>query len=76
MVKSSTTNPSPVLLNYPKLMLGKQSGVIILATGSSGNDLTGMIVHQGNHPDKVGYHTDTWTLDSFQDYYGKVTLEN
>ena len=54
---------------YPKLMSDGMD--ILLFTCSR----CGMVIHSAPELGcEVGYYTDDWDMDMFEDYYGNVTL--
>jgi hypothetical protein len=61
--------------SFPKLMIGKDTGRIILATSAQRGLLTGVIVYPG-HADRVGEYRTEWINDMFKDYDQEVTLKN
>lgn len=61
---------------FPKLMIGKQSGIIILATGIEDEGIKGVVIGQESGVYKVGYYYDGWNRNNFKDYSGTITLEN
>ena len=62
---------------FPKLMISRKSGVILLATGAPDKvTLSGMIVGGNTDHIFVGQHTDIWDRANFSDYDGQVILSN
>ena len=62
---------------FPKLMISKKSGVILLAIGAPDKvTLRGVIVESNTDHILVGQYTDAWDKASFSDYPGQVILSN
>jgi len=55
---------------YPKLMIGV--GVVGIVLFSKPG--CGTVIRSGCH--SVGYSETKWNMDCFEDYTGKITLEN
>ena len=57
-------------LDFPKLMISKTSGDIVLFTGEG----VGTVVNEC--AGAIGAYSATWNFSNFEDYTGKITLEN
>lgn len=53
---------------FPKLMKGTVEGELVLMTKPG----TGIVICG----DRIGYQSDCWTITSFQDFEGSITLSN
>ena len=79
MVIKSTVENTPEVISpeYPKLMRGEDTNIIVLFVGHG----SGMVVGKtegGKHPslksEGIGYISNDWTMYKFKEYYGSVTL--
>lgn len=57
---------------YPKLMVGKSSGTIVLLSEHS----AGTVVHPGAGAFAVGYHFTHFDMGRLEPFTGTVTLRN
>ena len=69
-MKVTATEGEKRELDYPKLMISKTSGDIVLFT----EKLKGTVVKGGQS--SLGNHCNNWFEENFEDYTGKITLEN
>lgn len=82
MLTSKTNESTKNERSYPKLMKNKQMGFIILATSKEKPDNScstslhyrGMVV-VGNEYQKLGFYSQGWDGNGFEDYVGEVTLK-
>jgi len=78
VVKSTYTTPAPRKPRpFPKLMKVKNGDRVIMAIEQYDNDnLRGMLLagEEGTH--KIGTVYDRWVASAFEDFEGRVTLEN
>lgn len=68
----STVSEDKVSPKYPKLMIGSQSGGIVMFTDRG----TGIVVSSADAWYPVGYFSDNWAMGAYQDFHGTVTLRN
>ena len=59
-------------LGYPKLMQGKQSGVIVFFSDSE----KGQVVNGFSGGFQLGDYDNGWNMDSFKDFNGTIELSN
>ena len=59
-------------LSFPKLMIGKTSGVIVLMFEHG----VGTVVHVGDSGYVIGQRIQYWDMRNFKDYTGSVTITN
>jgi hypothetical protein len=71
MIRIRVTNEK-TQTGYPKLMIGKDSGLIVLAKKAKGGCIHGTSLDQ----DSCGYYSETWIKDEFEDFDGEITLTN
>jgi len=57
---------------YPKLMISKTNGQIVLFEERE----KGTVVYAGTSNNDLGWTSDVWIMDCFEDFYGEVTLSN
>ncbi len=57
---------------YPKLMINKIYKNVVLFTGPD----TGTCVHTGDSVTTLGFTSRNWGTDQYENFTGKVTLEN
>ena len=82
MITTESTEYRKKKASYPKLMISKDTGVIVLVTSERENKGTGTIVrpailYGGNTTVlAAGYYSDKWAMEWFSDYTGSVTLTN
>tara|TARA_R110000796_G_scaffold62503_1_gene144202 strand:+ start:384 stop:596 length:213 start_codon:yes stop_codon:yes gene_type:complete len=69
-MKVTATEGKRQELEYPKLMISTVSGDIVLFTEEG----IGTVVKE--EANSIGDYFRTWTADNFEDYTGKITLEN
>lgn len=70
-IKVEASKTSTVPISYPKLMKSKAYAHIVLFTGHKmGTVMKTSVYHS------VGYFSDTWAMDGFEDYEGSITLTN
>ena len=58
-------------LSFPKLMIGAR-GVIVLMIKHG----VGVVVCRNGSPHTVGEYADNWSMNTFEDYTGSVTITN
>lgn len=63
---------APVAPEYPKLMVGKHTGAVVLLSGPS----EGVVVGVGTTPHKIGYCSAWFDMRSLEPFTGTVTLRN
>jgi hypothetical protein len=66
-------------LPYPKLMIfnGDKHNIIVLMTSSDGEVYgTGTVVYSTDEGYKYGFFSNTWGMNVFEDFMGKLTLSN
>ena len=71
MIYSKSTGNEGVVVDYPKLMVMKEEGYLILMTG----EYTGTAL-KAPKPDLVGEFSDCWDKDELEDYKGEITLSS
>ena len=71
MIYSKITGSEEGVVDYPKLMVMKEGGYLILMTGED----TGTALRATN-PGLVGEFSDCWDADRLEDYKGEITLSN
>jgi hypothetical protein len=71
MLTSSVSDARDVL-PFPKLMISAEGTVVLFSDQISGVVLVSAI----KSVQPIGYHSDSWALSCFHDFYGTVTLEN
>lgn len=84
MIKVTEKNILDTTKPFPKLMKNKSMGFIILATKKEippGNYPENSLCYVGTVINKtpfwnIGYHSDGWDGEGFEDYNGPITLEN
>ena len=60
-------------LEYPALMIGAVSGVVVLMRGYA----RGTVVHKsGSTVHDIGEYSSTWSMESFEPFTGTITLSN
>lgn len=67
----ATPNATSTERPYPKLMIGKKEGTIVLFTTPT----KGTVIQTGNrwhYP--LGYHDTKWAPEEFEDYCGIITI--
>ena len=57
--------------SYPKLMISKEDGAIVLFTGYE----EGVCLRVGED-DVFGEHSSVWNMSVFSDFNGSITLSN
>ena len=71
---------TPKESEFSRLMISKETGAILLATGEADKDhLIGLIIvssNNNNSIDRVGRYEEVWAKDNFYDYPGQVILSN
>jgi len=67
---------TPEESEFPKLMINKNNGAILLATDEDANYLKGIIVDSNGSPNIAGKWSDGWIKGYFSDYPGQVILSN
>ena len=73
MIRSEKTNRQ--LVEYPNLMEGPKSGIVILASGWKVNGtFIGMVVFSTKPEYPVGYYSEEWSRD-FVPFAGSIMLE-
>lgn len=77
-MKSIAISSAEKVLNFPCLMIAKNNGCIILATGDSmsSGDLNGTCVNVGTSMNTLGQQSKCWGKSCFSLYTGKVELSN
>lgn len=63
-------------LEFPKLMIARNTNFIILAVDKSDKDFIGGVVISESEYYPVGYIYHSWNIYDFQDFKGSITLEN
>lgn len=64
-------------IEYPCLMVGEETGVIILAYRDTPNGyIEGVVVNKGNGERSVGCIYDRWNKDRFTLFKGIIELSN
>lgn len=64
-------------IEYPCLMVGEETGVIILAYRVTPNGyIEGVVVNKGNGERSVGCTYDRWNKDRFTLFKGAIELSN
>lgn len=60
---------------FPRLLLGIETGVIIMALKQKSEmTVEGVVVGGNSYP--IGEYSDGWNLATFKDFMGSVTLSN
>lgn len=59
-------------LPYPKLMITKTSGCIVLFH----EEEKGVCLQKGDTQNIVGNHSSIWNMHAFEDFTGSITLSN
>ena len=78
-IKSSVYGAVPVPpVGFPKLMVSKGAGPIILAfdKGNFGSELKGVVVGRPTLSQPIGHTCNWWAADCFEDFDGSITLTN
>ena len=55
---------------FPKLMISRTDVVVIMSEFRTG------IVVSGGDVYKIGYHSESWCIEDFEDFNGTLTLSN
>ncbi len=77
MITTESTEYRKKKASYPKLMIAKNGGVIVLMTAEKGNEGTGTVLYGGKTTFRAtGHYSKTWAMERFSDYDGSVTLTN
>lgn len=63
-------------LEFPKLMIARNTNFIILATDKNDEDFIRGVVISKSEYYPVGYIYDNWNTYDFQNFNGSITLEN
>lgn len=73
MIKTNIKQQT-VKIDFPRLMrYNKKDGDFTVLFSSRG---TGMVVESTDDDRPVGYHSHNWSMGSFSDFHGTLTLEN
>ena len=64
------------IIEFPKLMISIETGLIVLATGCSGFKYVGTVVYRDTNKCCIGEHSKEWSKERFEDYNGLITLSN
>lgn len=70
MIKVEVNESGKPAVDYPKLMIAKVDGEIVLFESKD----NGTVVNAARN--RAGYRSDDWDMDYFTDYDGTVTLSN
>lgn len=60
-----------ILVEYPKLKIAKESGLIVLFSAPE----KGTCLRE-NSTYKIGYYASDWCMGCFDDFDGEITLKN
>jgi hypothetical protein len=71
-VKANVESTEKKIVSYPKLRKSNLYGTIVLFVAPR----MGTVVSAGGGGNPIGYHSDSWSLESFEDFDGTVTLQN
>lgn len=63
---------APEATGFPKLMTNKDGIVVLFSAASEGT----VVRRTVGSCYKVGYHSQSWTPESFADFRGSIELEN
>ena len=72
MVRSKKSNRELKSINFPRLMINKSSGKIVLMDDYG----SGMVMLQGSSADPVGFYSNEWVMGIYENFDGEVTLNN
>lgn len=72
MIKVTENNKKFDEVDYPCLMVGEETGVIVLFDKAK----RGIVVKPVDRKFKIGFYCETWEMDLFTPYQGSITLEN
>jgi hypothetical protein len=65
------TNQNSRSLPYPKLMISDKGTIVLFSDRA-----IGVVLLEGSSIYKIGFHSFTWDLTAFSDYYEAITLQN
>ena len=58
-------------IGYPKLMIDSYKKVVLMQECG-----WGFVVANGEGSCAVGYHSDSWNMEAFEDFAGSIELSN
>lgn len=61
---------------FPRLMIKRDTGLIILATSLEDGHFTGTVIKASSSSDPVGTHNKDWYSAYFEPFTGTLTLQN
>lgn len=61
---------------FPKLMISKNNGEIILVRRGNETSISGTCIHDPDKKHTTGFYSEDWSTAAFSDYTGEVTLKN
>lgn len=75
MIRSSIQGRESEVYRFPKLMVNKSSSYHMIVLFKGRNE--GTIVDKcANSSLMVGFHATNWNMEDFEDFHGKLILEN
>lgn len=71
MVKADVRVNGKEVAEYPKLMISREDGAIVLFMGHE----EGVCLRAGRDED-IGEYSEVWDMSAFSDFDGSITLSN
>lgn len=71
-MKSKVKNSKKVKGKYPKLMSNTTDGFVVLFK----EPYNGVVIANETSQHELGYSSDRWLMEYFEEFNGKVILEN
>lgn len=76
MIETRVNEQKGANISFPKLMIGKVDGIIIMAINQRNTDIEGIVIHDPKDKYPAYSHSNIWNVMAFEDFHGSITLSN